>query len=101
MKSICIIWEFRAKPGLEVEFEEAYGPDGEWVRLFRRAEGYLGTELLRDADKARQYLSIDRWVSEAAYNAFRKQYAEAYAAVDRLCERLTQREVPRGTWLVL
>jgi len=45
-----ILWRFRPVVGRESEFERAYGPCGEWVRLFRREEGYLGTELLRRSD---------------------------------------------------
>jgi heme-degrading monooxygenase HmoA len=42
------LWEFEVKPGSEELFEQAYGPEGEWVRLFRRAEPYRGTRLLRE-----------------------------------------------------
>ena len=42
------IWEYTVRPERVAEFEQAYGPDGEWVRLFRRAGGYVRTELHRD-----------------------------------------------------
>jgi hypothetical protein len=29
------LWEYEVKQGCEKRFEEAYGPDGGWVRLFR------------------------------------------------------------------
>jgi hypothetical protein len=29
------LWEYEVKPGEEERFEKAYGPDGDWVRLFR------------------------------------------------------------------
>jgi hypothetical protein len=32
------IWDFTPKPEALAEFEEFYGPDGEWVHLFRRSE---------------------------------------------------------------
>src|SRR3954451_20353788 len=44
-----IVWEFLARRGKERRFEEAYGSAGEWVRLFKQAPGYLGTQLRRDA----------------------------------------------------
>ena len=33
-----IIWRFRPAVGREGEFERAYGPSGEWARLFGREE---------------------------------------------------------------
>ena len=96
-----IIWVFLAKPGREAEFEQAYGPAGMWTSLFTRAQGYLGTELLQDPTRPGRYLTIDRWASAAAYEAFRKQHADAYAAVDQVCEDLTEKEDAWGTWLPL
>jgi len=43
-----ILWEFLVKPGREKEFERIYGPEGDWARLFARAEGYVRSDLLRD-----------------------------------------------------
>ena len=42
------LWEFRVAPGRQAEFERNYGPGGPWIPLFRRAPGYLGSELLQD-----------------------------------------------------
>jgi len=44
-----IVWEFRVKSGHEGEFERIYGPGGDWARLFGRADGFLGIELLRES----------------------------------------------------
>ena len=85
-----ILWEFRPRKGQETEFEKAYGPAGEWARLFHLGTGYLGTELLRDSDG--RYVTIDRWVSADAFKNFRKQHAAEYEAVDHQCELLTEVE---------
>jgi heme-degrading monooxygenase HmoA len=66
-----LLWRFRPLMGREREFERAYGPSGEWARLFERGEGYLGTELLQRSEDPREYLAVDRWASGAAYDAFR------------------------------
>jgi hypothetical protein len=50
VRSYVSLCEFRVNTGFVFEFEKAYGPDGDWARLFRRGDGYLGTELLRDRD---------------------------------------------------
>jgi hypothetical protein len=56
-----ILWRFRPAVGREGEFERAYGPSGEWARLFALDDGYLGTELLlrRSDDEWREYLTLE------------------------------------------
>ena len=61
--------------GRESDFECDYGPAGESARLFRRADGYLGTELLRRSDNQGEYLTLDRWESRATYEAFRARWS--------------------------
>jgi len=90
-----ILWEFQAKKGREPEFERAYGPAGDWARFFQRGEGYLGTTLLTGESGRGRYLTLDRWTSRGAYEAFRDANAAEYAALDRRLEALTERE----TWL--
>jgi len=68
------LWEFEVKPGSEELFEKAYGPDGEWVQLFRRDPRYRGTRLLRDVGWKRVYLTMDEWESRAAYEDFQKRF---------------------------
>ena len=62
-----VLWRFRPAVGREDEFKLAYGPFGKWARLFRREQGYLGTELLRRSDDSGEYLTLDRWDSCATY----------------------------------
>jgi heme-degrading monooxygenase HmoA len=61
-----------------VEFERAYGPDGEWAEFFRQGRGYVGTELLREVEASGRYLVVDRWESADAYNAFVAEHREEY-----------------------
>lgn len=73
-------------------FEALYGPDGEWVRLFRCAAGYRSTELLRDRFEVGRFVTVDCWDSEEAWRTFRIRYAEAFEALDARCEALTLEE---------
>jgi heme-degrading monooxygenase HmoA len=94
---IATIWRFRV-PAASVEaFEHAYGPAGDWAELFARAPGYLGTELLKLDGEDGTYLTIDRWNTEAEFDATRKILEREYAALDRRCEAYTSEE----TWLGL
>jgi heme-degrading monooxygenase HmoA len=60
------------------EFEQVYGPSGEWARFFGMGTGYIGTELLRDVEHPTRYLVIDRWETAEAYNAFVAGHRDEY-----------------------
>lgn len=89
-------WEFRAAPGRQAEFERNYGPGGPWVPLFRRAPGYVGSELLQDRTDPLRYLTVDRWESIEAWRAFRQRFGAEYERLDRELEGLTARESQIG-----
>jgi heme-degrading monooxygenase HmoA len=91
-RQYVVLWEFQVRRGREREFARLYGSRGQWARLFRRARGYVRTDLLRDHTHAGRYLTIDAWNSRAAYAAFRWEYRREYAALDARCEKLTVRE---------
>jgi quinol monooxygenase YgiN len=92
-----VIWRFTVKPARRADFERHYGADGTWAALFRQGVGYLGTDLLRDTARENVYVTIDRWTDSAALAAFKAAHADAYAALDRACEDLTETEEPLGT----
>ena len=92
------LWEFTVAAAKQAEFEAHYGPDGTWARLFRRAPGYAGSELLRDRADPLRYLTIDRWESREAWQAFRRQHSAEYERLDREFEGLTTREAPLGEY---
>ena len=93
-----IMWEFRVRPGMEKEFEAIYGPNGRWARFFASGEGYVGTELNRDLKGNLRYVTLDMWSSRQAYEQFRAQHLEEYAAIDAECELMTVSEVEIGTF---
>jgi RimJ/RimL family protein N-acetyltransferase len=93
MAGYTIVWEFHVRPEHRAEFEEHYGPQGAWARLFRRAPEYVGTRLMKEhAAAAETYVTIDRWKDEAGSTTFREQYAREYQELDARCEPLTLRE---------
>jgi heme-degrading monooxygenase HmoA len=95
---LVIVWRFRPAAGREADFRRAYGPDGAWARLFARAPGYLGTELLRDRAGGVAWITIDRWRSALEHAAFASRHADAYAALDRECAALTAHEEKLGEY---
>lgn len=93
------VWEYVVKEESQADFERIYGPQGDWVQLFQRGEGYLGTELHRDIANERRYLTTDYWVSPAARDAFRQQFALEFSELDQRCEALTEKEVFLGDFV--
>lgn len=95
------IWEFVVAREHVRDFERAYGPDGEWVQLFRRAPGYVRTELLRDPVNPLRYVTIDAWDSKAAHDAFRSQFAKEFTALDAKCAAWTTSEKEIGRFIAV
>ena len=93
-----IIWEFQVREGMEARFEQAYGTRGLWAQFFAAGQGYLGTELIRDAENQQRYVTLDFWTSRAAYRSFRDENLQRYAEIDRECEAMTTREIEIGGW---
>jgi hypothetical protein len=111
-----IVWEFQVPAEQREAFERAYGPDGEWARLFGRSAEFRGTELLRatlddleDEEEAAAvtardgtgYLTVDRWSSRAGYVAFNEQFAAAYEELDTRLAALCDVEVCLGKFDVV
>jgi len=94
-----ILWEFEVQAGKEKEFETMYGPEGAWARFFRRGDGYIGTELVRDTGRTGRYLTLDFWISQERYEAIRKENRREYKAIDQKCEALTQSEREIGSFV--
>jgi heme-degrading monooxygenase HmoA len=95
-----VVWQFEIAEEKVAAFEAAYSPEGAWAQLFRTSPDYRGTELLRDAYIPGAYLTIDRWVSEEAFRAFRKNHDQEYETLDRACDALTGRETRIGAYSV-
>ena len=86
------LWEYEVKPGCEKRFEEAHGPDGGWVRLFRSDASYHETRLLRDPFRHGTYVTHDFWHSREAYEEFMATHVEEYKSLDSAGEELTSNE---------
>ena len=88
--------EYRVRPQEETRFRETYGPGGRWVRLFRRGSGHVETTLYHDRSDPGRYVTVDRWASEDAFRAFRRDFAAEFEALDAECESMTIGETAFG-----
>ena len=87
-----IIWQFSVEPQYRQNFLEYYGPQGKWVKLFKKSTNYISTDLLiRNADQ-HAFLTIDKWKDEQAYVDFLKENELVYKKLDLACEKFTLNE---------
>ncbi len=92
------VWKFKPPAGREGEFERAYSGSGHWARLFEQAPGYRGTVLLRPGQAGEWWLTIDRWETEAHFEAFQDEFGVQYRGLDRELEGLAGEEVFVGAF---
>ena len=93
-----IVWSFDVKPEQVKAFERAYGPKGDWAQLFRRAPGYVDTELRRETDRRGHYMTIDRWQTREDYKRFKETFTNEYVTLDLRCGRMTDVEQKVGDY---
>jgi heme-degrading monooxygenase HmoA len=93
-----IVWKYEVLADAEIDFRIAYGPEGDWARLFAKHEGFIGTELVA-TDDLHHYLTIDRWESEKAFNSYMERDRDDYMRLDQQFEAFTVTEdlVGRGS----
>jgi quinol monooxygenase YgiN len=93
-----IIWEFRVRHEHIQQFISAYDANGDWAKLFRRAEGCLGTELLRSSDEPAIFLTIDRWENANCFKIFQQRFGAEYKKLDAQLEGWTSSEKKVGVF---
>jgi hypothetical protein len=91
-----VAWEFRVRGGCQAQYEQAYGPQGPWVQLFRTSPDFIKTDLHRDLADPGRYWTLDFWTSELAYDQFRLAHADEYHRIDAQCEQWTEGERELG-----
>lgn len=99
-RQFLVIWEFVIQPDKEELFERFYGPEGDWVQLFRKGRGYCETKLARGCDEPLRYLTFDFWESQEYYEAFKLRHADEYKTIDARCEALTETEREVGKFSI-
>lgn len=91
-----VIWQYAVSPMFKKGFEELYGPNGQWVKLFQRGEGYLGTQLIKEIKESGQYVTIDTWESQTLYEKFLAEHKTQFAEIDAVGEQFTLSETKIG-----
>jgi len=90
------VWEYIVRIEFLEEFKAAYGKEGEWVKFFESAPGYIGTELHQDINNSRRFITVDYWKSKQDRDEFKKANSGAFEAIDQRCEKFTESEKHLG-----
>ena len=93
-----IIWQYEINPAYRSEFEQLYGQEGGWVKLFKESEDFIETEFLQCQEDEERYVTIDKWKSREAYLDFKSTHANAYSALDSEADDATNSESLIGTF---
>lgn len=86
------LWGFEVKPDCEKRFLKAYGPEGDWAKLFRKDANYQETLLLHDLNRPATYFTLDFWASRRAYESFMTSRGAEFESLDAEGEGLTLAE---------
>lgn len=95
---IQVVWKFIVTEATVDRFLRAYGPDGEWSRLFQGHPGFLGTTLLRDIENPRRFLTIDAWETRGDRDRMLSLARDEYSGLDDRFADLTESEVEIGVF---
>ena len=87
-----MIWQYQVKSGSEEDFEKMYGPEGDWVQLFRLDSDYSQTMLLKDSSGRRIYQTLDFWNSKESYEGFYNKNEIEISRLDQIGDELTLSE---------
>lgn len=86
-----IVWRYLVESVHDAGFRAAYGPDGDWARLFSAMPGFEGTTLVA-LDVPGEYLTVDRWATEDGFRQFLARHRADYEALDAALAELTRSE---------
>ena len=81
--------------------KRVYGTGGDWDSLFRRDSHHERTELFRDTDRPRIYLTADCWKSRKSYEEFLQARGAEYKKLDSIAEKLTANERHIGSYEIV
>ena len=92
LSSFAYIWEYQVKEVHLDAFEHAYGPHGDWVRLFKEANGYIDTHLHKDINNPFHFVTVDFWSTREAYEKFKARFSNEFEKLDEFCGEFTKSE---------
>lgn len=95
----CLVWKYEVTSE-HAKFEEEYGRNGSWFKLFEACEDYLGHELMKSED-GKTYLIVSKWMSQADYQDFIDQNKAQYDELNAKDEGLYDSKTSMGAFNLL
>lgn len=92
----CTVWEYQVREEFLPQFKEVYASDGDWVKLFTRAHGFIKTKLIQDVRDNNRFITIDYWESRSDFINMRDQSGPEYQDLDIRTEKYTVSETHLG-----
>lgn len=89
-----IVYRYEVIPQHVAAFRAAYGAKGAWAAFFGADPAFVRTDLLEG--KNGEFLSLDYWRTETAYDAFLKSKRRDYQALDKTFARFKRSEMLIG-----
>lgn len=91
-KVFVYIWEYLVKEEHLEEFKRIYSPVGAWTELFKKADGYIATDLHQGISDPKRFMTVDFWNTKDDRDNFRSQFSKEFKVLDKHCESFTKRE---------
>lgn len=95
---IYMVWQYKVAPDKQAEFEQYYGADGSWAKLFGQTTGFVSTTLIHHTTEPMTYMTLDQWSDELSFRRFMHEHKAAYDTLDAQCEGITIEEKYMGTY---
>jgi len=86
------VWKYEVKEESIKKFEDLYGQEGKWVKLFNENAGYLVTEFIKNIYQPYVYITIDKWESRYHYQNYLDKNENKIMEIDAEGEDLTLNE---------
>jgi len=93
-----VVWKYTVSREKRDAFQNAYGKNGIWSKLFSTSDKYQGALLHQSMEEANTYFIIDQWVSQADYDHFMLNHNDTYQKISKLLEHLYDKEEKTGAF---
>lgn len=93
-----ILWKYRVLVENQNRFEQEYGPDGAWCKLFSSSQYYLKSILSKSDNSNDTYVLMDVWIDKNSYECFLKESKSSYKDLSLKFQNLYETEEKIGSY---
>ena len=93
-----ILWKYRVRPKNQELFEQEYGANGAWSKLFCTSQNYSKSILSKSDDSKDTYILMDIWIDKNSYECFLKESKSSYEYLSSKFKNLYETEQKIGSY---